>query len=70
MSSNPPVKRPVIVAHNKKIGVLERRQTHLQRKLEKNVNYYAESDAANFDRDEIEALSDAIAALEHHRDSN
>lgn len=63
------VRRPVIDAHNGKIGVIERRIEYLKRKLERNVNYYAESESADFDRSEITALKAAIIALEFHRDT-
>lgn len=55
---------PIIAGVNAKIGTLERRMQHLQRRLD--ADDYRSSNAAEFDRTEVEALRAAIRALRFH----
>lgn len=59
--------KPKIENVNAKIGTLERRASWLKRKLDRNENGYATSAPADHDREEIEAISGAIQALEYVR---
>lgn len=55
---------PIIVGANAKIGVLERRLDHLQRRLREDG--YRSAASAEFDRTEAEALRAGIRALRFH----
>ena len=54
---------PKIEDANAKIGTLERRAGHLQRRLD--VPSYRSSAAADYDRAEVAALRDGIAAIQY-----
>lgn len=60
---------PVIDKINHRIGTLERRQIHLQHRLDTQTGTnYTGSAAAEFDRAEVAALNAAILALQYIRD--
>lgn len=57
---------PVINGLTAKIGTIERRIEHLERRIENRSSDYASSASADFDRAEIAALKAAIACMRTH----
>lgn len=56
-----------IIGLTSKIGTLERRMEHLQRRLDARSRDYADSASADFDRAEIAAIRVAITCMRTHQ---